>query len=56
MKTTTMPSNTQAERSLLGSILIDHDILNDIELDPAMFWDRRNSLVADAIRQVTICH
>ena len=54
MKTTTMPSNTQAERSLLGSILIDHDILNDIELDPAMFWDRRNSLVADAIRQVHI--
>jgi len=53
-KMTTMPSNTEAERSLLGSILIDQDVLNDIELDPSMFWDRRNSLVADAIRQVHV--
>lgn len=53
-KSAVMPSNTQAERSLLGSILIDHDVLNDIELDPSMFWDRRNLLVADAIRQVHV--
>jgi len=52
MTTTTTPNNTQAERSLLGSILIDQDLLNDIELDPQDFYDRRNAIVAEAIRQV----
>ena len=52
MTTSTTPNNTQAERSLLGSILIDQDILNDIELNPGDFYDRRNAIVAEAIRQV----
>jgi hypothetical protein len=34
MVTTTTPNSVEAERSLLGSILIDSSVLNDFELDP----------------------
>lgn len=50
--TTTTPNNSEAERSLLGSILIDSSVLGDIELDPAKFWDRRHTMIAQAICDV----
>lgn len=46
------PHNTEAERSLLGSILIDNAVLSEIELNPEDFYDRRNAKVARAIATV----
>ena len=46
------PHNLEAESSLLGAILIDQAVLGDIELNPEDFYDRRNSLVAAAIKTV----
>ena len=48
----TSPHNSEAERSLLGSILIDNAVLDDIELVPEDFYDRRNIHIAHAIRDL----
>jgi replicative DNA helicase len=48
----TSPHNSEAERSLLGSILIDNAVLDDIELVPDDFYDRRNVHIAHAIRDL----
>jgi replicative DNA helicase len=46
------PHNSEAERSLLGSILIDNAVLDDIELVPDDFYDRRHVHIAHAIRDL----
>lgn len=46
------PHNLEAERSLLGSIIIDQDVLSDIELRPEDFYDHRNEKIAAAIRDL----
>lgn len=46
------PHNSEAERSLLGSILIDNAVLDDIELVPEDFYDRRHVHIAHAIRDL----
>lgn len=43
------PYSSDAEKSLLGSILIDNGILDDMELSPDDFYDRRNVHIAHAI-------
>ena len=48
----TTPHNSEAERSLLGSILIDNAVLDDIELVPDDFYDRRHVHIAHAMRDL----
>jgi replicative DNA helicase len=48
----TTPHNSEAERSLLGSIIIDNAVLDDIELVPDDFYDRRHVHIAHAIRDL----
>jgi replicative DNA helicase len=43
------PYSSEAERSLLGAILIDNSILDDIEIVPSDFYDKRNEHIANAI-------
>ena len=46
------PHSTEAERSLLGSILIDQAVLSEFELAPDDFYDPRHVKIARAIVDV----
>lgn len=48
------PQNVDAEMSLLGAILIDEEVLADIsdKLKPADFYDKRHSLIFDAMMRL----
>jgi replicative DNA helicase len=48
----TTSHNSEAERSLLGSIIIDNAVLDDIELAPDDFYDRRHVHIAHAMRDL----
>ncbi len=49
-----IPVSNDAEEAVLGSILIDQDAINVVDLQPSDFFSEQNQLVFDAIQQIGI--
>ena len=47
-----IPSNLEAEQALLGSILVNNDIIDEISINPKIFYDPAHIKIYEVIENL----